>query len=199
MNDKPDPEKAAPTASEAEWPAFPTPPKEVVFAVGVVAVSYNALESLFFALFALVTGIPSHLQSALFQRLANNERVDLVRAALGGNKWPEETIVLFEHFLAGYDICAANRNVLMHSIAGIGEEPTPLTKFTKRGSMEVLPTSLDNIRRAADDIASFSTYGVTLAGRLMTNRMDDGRFDPAARLPWPEKPPLPHKLRYTRN
>jgi hypothetical protein len=184
--------------SEADWPEYPTPSKDIVFAIGMVALSYNSLESTLNLLFATVTGVPAHLQSVLFGRMTDDGRIDVLRAALDHNKWPDDITGLFEHFLSGYDICSANRNLLLHSIAGLGEEANDLTRFREDGMMEQLRGSLPHIRSAADEMTTFKTFGSTLLGRLMSNRTKEGRFDPKPRLAWPEKPPLPKAIRYTR-
>jgi hypothetical protein len=108
-----------------------------------------------------------------------------------------------EHFLSGFDICAENRNFLMHSLTrnAVGSnqlylelEKSARSQPTRRNLVRL---SVEDIRRIADEIDTYDHFGFNLVLWLLA-RLDGGVLKlgdgPEQRPPLPDKPALPAKL-----
>ena len=84
----------------------------------------------------------------------------------------------------------------MHSqVAWRFGERTVLFKKSRSGGDLSLSTTLADLRRVADEMDDYCTYGRQL-GNAINNTLGEVPIVPVAVYPWPTKPPLPLKLSY---
>src|SRR5215216_95709 len=85
-------------------------------ALGVVAAHYNHLEMVFQLLFWRYSGIASQPAARLFLRLNNNRnRLDTLQEWIEEKEFNAELKARGLHFVNAFEVCAENRNFLMHS------------------------------------------------------------------------------------
>ena len=107
-------------------------------ALGVVAANYNQLELTLYTIFAHYTGRTIQA-AALFSQMKNNFRIDTLKCLVQANE-PDDTIGKHIFYFAdGFNICADNRNFLMHSsVDNIqkGATALPLRKSGRKSPIE---------------------------------------------------------------
>jgi hypothetical protein len=167
-------------------------------ALGVVAANFNGLEFSFLCIFSHYFDF-SDRSGVLFQNFKNNFRVDTLRAIIESYEKQPLASMHVEHFLLGFEICADNRNLLMHSEIELAPESSELrmskgTKsdpFTRMFAQFDLPT----LRKVADDIMNFEEYGheitIYLDESLRKQMKAEKTHVHIASL---QKPPLPDRL-----
>lgn len=189
--------------SKAQWPSYMPLPREDIFALGVISLNYCHLENMFRLLFSSVARWNDFQTAAVFHRLANNIRMDVISELLTKTTIPVETKKLIEHFVTGFRLCADARNLIMHSSSGglhrsdraVG---LVLERHSKTGNKLVCYLTLDDLRRVADDIHRYMTFGayvVTEVKNYVTHLQDDHAEDFRSLPPTlRERPPLPIPL-----
>ena len=171
-----------------------------MFALGVVGVKYAQLEFALSAMFSTVTGIERDMASLLLPRIRNNVRLNLMRERLPDHNWPTEASERVQHFIDGFNVCANNRNLLMHSnIFTMSQDAIILYKTSNSGktvgkTVSCNPT-LAEVRQVGDDMHTFFGYGLSLSNSINFNLIPP-KLLPLP-VPWPDKPPLPRNLSYT--
>jgi hypothetical protein len=175
-------------------------------ALGVVATNYNHLEFVFLLLFAhYMRGYAA--ATVTFANLNNRYRKDVMQALLDDEERDPIIRDRLDHFLVGFDICAENRNFLMHSLTqnagpSLGTTAKLHLELGKRARSEPLRTnyarlSIENLRDIADEIDTYDNYGFNLLLWLMA-RPAGGRLtlpgSPERVPPLPDKPAPPKKL-----
>src|ERR1700694_5794823 len=95
---------------QQRWPEYLPAPSDDVFAIGVVALNYGQMESMFKHLFAVVTRMNDFQVSALFYRIPNNTRLNVLSDLMNQTTLPEKLKDRVLHFCDGFKICAANRH-----------------------------------------------------------------------------------------
>src|ERR1700741_3415317 len=100
-----------------KWPDYLPGPKDHLMALGVVSLNYGQLEGMFQGLFTEVTEMNADQVSAIFQRIPNNIRQDIMLDLLDPSL-PENMKAAIKYFCEGFKTCAANRHALMHSRSG---------------------------------------------------------------------------------
>ena len=184
------------------WPPYHDTPKYSTFVLGVIGTQYARLEWAFGAVFATTIDIPSTFALSLIPKIGNDVRVALIEEAMPGKRYSLEIQDRIECFLEGYKSLAFNRNLLMHSQIMFGGATTSILMRTQRDGKTVgCQLTIPELRRIADDMEAFRTFGMTLANHIsfsrdgillsITDRPVDGLF------PLPDKPPLPSRLEYT--
>lgn len=183
--------------ADSEWPRYDVGPKECMFALGVVGVKYAQLEFALSGMFSTVTGIKSDIVSLLLQQIRNNNiRLNLMRESLPRREWPGQVTELVQHFIDGFNVCAQNRNLLMHSnIFMMSEDAIILYKANNSGKTVSCNPTLGELRQVADDMNAFFDYGLALSNTININLIPP-RILPSP-VPWPCKPILPRNLSYT--
>jgi hypothetical protein len=181
-----------------KWPAYEIGPRESVFALGVASVNYARLEFVFRLLFSTVTETPLDLTNALFMKLGNDGRTDLIERALPSRHWPEPANDYVRHFVAGFRKCAENRNHLMHSdVDERGDTSlTLLSKLNKRGVRIISITDLNELRTVADDMRAYSDFGLAVSRSIYAEIFGSALARADGFVPWPSKPAEPHCLHY---
>lgn len=160
-------------SSETSWPDYLPLPHEDIFAIGVVALNYCQLENIFRSVFSGVTRLNEHQTAALFHRLANNVRKDVLSELLAKTTIPEDLRELVRHFLSGFQRCADNRHFIMHSSSGgvhisqsTGRYGLVLQRFSRAGAKLECFLTLDELKVVADEIHSFSGFGAWVVGDI---------------------------------
>jgi hypothetical protein len=177
------------------WPQYQIGPRESIFALGVVGVKYAQLEFALSGIFATTLGISMSLGSIMMPKMTNNIRLRLLRERLPNCLWSHEVQDMVSHFIQAFEICAENRNLLMHSnIASMSQDAIILYKTTREGKTVLCNPELSELRHVADELELYFNYGLALSNAINLN-LGDPTFA-SGRLPWPDKPPLPRKLEY---
>ncbi len=180
---------------DAEWPGYDIGPRECMFALGVVAVKYAQLEFALSGMFSTVTGVGRDATARLLQRIRNNVRLDRMRESLPSHRWPKEVNERVEHFIADFNACARNRNLLMHSnIFMMTKDAIILYKDDNSGKTVSCNPTLAEIRQVADDMNALFDYGLALSNAINMNLVAKPR---TWLFPWPDEPPPPCLLNYT--
>lgn len=171
-------------------------------ALGVVAANYNHLEFVLQLMLWQFSGLESEVSAKLFSTLNNNRnRLDTLALLINSREKEERVKDLALHFLRGFDICAENRNFLMHGMVHNGTASLDLTlhKAARNDPSKInyLHLTVQAIRKIADEIHDFDSFGFDIAfwtsarltgGKFITS--NGGSIEPSL----PEKPPLPDKL-----
>lgn len=189
----------------ADWPSYMPGPKEDIYALGVICLRYGQLESIFQLVFSQATRMDLEQASAIFFRIPNNVRHDVISSLMETGALPDVLKDLVRYFLKAFKICAENRHALMHSHSGgvhynIEKERGGilLRRYTRSGSVEVSPATIQELRQVADDIETFVTFGAAVSAELALHfdRLDRG--DHAQRKPSPmcDKPSLPNAMNW---
>jgi hypothetical protein len=179
-----------------KWREDQSWPRECVFAIGVVALNYGLLETLFLSLFTTVLNIEEKTAGRIFERIGNDARENLVEECLKNTELSTGLRSDVEHFIKGFHIAAANRNILMHSSHGgvivRGEEESlRLTRRSRAGIYQELKPSLAELRKLADDIEELALFGALLEQsiRMYRNRLSQGRDVKGWQEPSPDRQP----------
>ena len=182
-------------AGPEEWPEGITLPgsNEHLIALGAFALWYNEFEMI------LYTFLRSHftgenVAARMFASMHNRGRVDLIKLLAAGDADAEMRDAI-EHSMKCFEICAENRNLVLHAL------PTRRLEEHVDGKLTVMKATasdpyrmyyydfgLKELRAAAADVARSAQYAIDTVARLRFRNL--GRKLP----PWPEKPPLPRKL-----
>lgn len=183
------------------WPDFLPGPKSHLVAIGVITFSYGQLENIFQLLFAEVTGLNREQVTALFQRLPNNIRENVMLELLEKTKLPANLKELVSYFAAGFKICAENRHGVMHSSSGgiirsvnSGHDGFVFTKYSKAGNVMVCTPDLAELRTIAEAMNKFMLFGAMLSGALNSAQICGFPVDSTWLPPSLDKPPPPTPL-----
>jgi hypothetical protein len=189
------------SGNDDKWPTDEdrTVPDEYLIAFGQVTLAYNLLEGMIEQIFERCAPLDPEDSKKLFHSLNNRERTDLLSAFAKRNEKDEAICEAIQHCVLCYDICTANRNVLIHVVALDVSKTTAI--WTKRAShnsnrINEFQTPLTELRLVADQIAESFRYawGVHL---IMWYRAQPAENDPLQfrrTLSLPDKPPKPRTL-----
>lgn len=183
------------------WPGYLSGPRDDLLALGVVSLNYGYLENIFRVIFAFATGFTDRQTSALFERLNNKARQDVLDQMLSSALLLPELKELVRHFSTGFAICADNRHAIMHSHHGgihSGERGTSgivLRKYSRSGRAYVFFAHTAALRKVADAIERQSQFGIDVFMALdrFKNSQSFGRA-PFQVDTIPEKLSLPETL-----
>jgi hypothetical protein len=178
------------------WPSYDSGPSDHVHALGVVSVNYNHLEWVLWTFHIHYLRAHHSITSLIFQKTPTNVRLQILGQLAAHTVTDPEMREHIEHFIKGYNLCANNRNVLMHSQLLAGRESNdvfPATKFSKKtAKLASFEFTLPDIRRVADEIFEWGTYGgLIVSYAFWRNRtVKRGAAPPTS----PKKPALPKEL-----
>lgn len=187
------------------WPDYLPLPREDMLALGVIALNFCQLENIFRALMASVARWNVHQTAALFNRLNNRERQDVIAELLPKTTIPTETKALVEHFVDGFMVCADNRNFLMHSSSGglyrdmeRGICGLVLERYSKQGNKLLSYPTTKGLQTVADEIHQYTTFGsfVNMEVCNYAMHLESGHPEHYRRAPptLRRKPPAPTPL-----
>lgn len=195
------------------WPApeYHVGPRDHIHALGVAAATYNDLEFALLLLFNHYMAVEGELGLKLFAALTNRTRLDFLSDAADAKEADPDALGCVKHFVRAFNICAENRNFLMHSTtqtrgalaALMPENVLTLSKHARDNPAvrNYAHLTRDEIRRIADEAYKFYVFGFQI-WLWMLWRSSKGTLR-LSKLPWPptlpEKPPLPRKLTLSRS
>lgn len=182
----------------SDWPPYSIGPSDSIFALGVISVKFVELESVFQFIFETILGLDAEKDQGniVFARLGTKPALQASEDCLPKTRWSDEVKDQVSHFLAAMDVCAENRNFLMHShLAWRFGDETMLFKKSRAGNDLYLSIPLAQLRQVADEMNAYRNYGRMLANAINNTKGDVPIF-PVTAYPWPKKPDLPLKLKY---
>jgi hypothetical protein len=145
------------------WPLYDSGPSEHIHALGVVSVNYNYLEWVLWKFHIYYLRADHSVTSLIFQKTPTNVRLQVLGQLAVRTVTDPEMRNHIKHFIKGYDRCANNRGILMHSQLLAGRESNdifPATKLSKKtGKLASYEFTLSDIRRVADEIHEWAEYG----------------------------------------
>lgn len=188
--------------TKQRWPDYMPLPREDIFAIGVIALNFCLLEGMFRTLLAAVTHWNEHQISAVFHRINNRTRLDILSDLLSKTTIPNETKEDVTYFAEAYSQCTDNRNFIMHSIAaGQHSGGLVLQRRSRKGDALECRLTRGDLQRIADEIHAFMLWGAwvdsdvrSYSTHLARGKPDEyrGRSPSTSR----EKPPLPASLNW---
>jgi hypothetical protein len=98
------------------WPSKQLGTVAQVHALGQITLVYNYLQEAFTLLFTLCMPTRSDFSEALFHKLNNRDRINLLYAVIDKNEMEEDVREALHYGLLCYDVCTENRNILMHTL-----------------------------------------------------------------------------------
>jgi hypothetical protein len=189
---------------EEKWPEYHPGNRKDILALGVIALNYGQLERMYRIIFSYVTGLNEYQTAALFHRLPNNQRRDVLYELMAKTVMTDELIAAVKHFGQGFGACLDNRNDIMHSFSSgrhrsespFGPSGIVLSKYTKAGDLIVCYANVGLLRIMADEMHTYSVYGSFVAGavREFNDAVLRGDDLSLLRLPLRDKPPSPTRL-----
>jgi hypothetical protein len=184
-------------SSSSEWPNYTIGPRDSIFAMGVASTKFTELEVMLWFIFGTVFNLDMDGSTMIPAKIGNEATKDLIDRRLLKLGWGEPAKGHVEHFLEGFNICLENRNYLVHSgLAWTGSPSIVLLKTSKQGITQAAIPTLDELRAVADDIQAYTEYGRAV-GNAINNNLSGHPVFPVSVFPWPHKPVLPRRLRYS--
>jgi hypothetical protein len=186
------------------WPDYLPIPREDVFALGVVSLNYNQLEGMFGALFEAVTMVGPIQASAIFYKLPNDKRQDVLLEIMERATLPAQLKESIRYFCTGFRICAENRHDLMHSgSVGVYTRYSDkahgllLSRVSKSGKWLVHAATLADLRAIADEMHAFTLFGAWVDSDVRSYLTYQGRGEASSwHAPSRDKPLLPSRLNW---
>jgi len=174
-----------------DWPNSYMESKEEIFTIGAIALSYGQLENTFRQLFSTITGMDELQIAALFQRIPNNIRQDILHELMGQGDLSDDAKKCVRDFTGGFKACADNRNDIMHAhlgytITGSSKHGVVLHKFSKSGNKLTCSPSLQELKQIADSMRAYAAFGARIN--------ENARASPFPSL---DRPPPPSELNWT--
>jgi len=174
-----------------------------MMALGAIALNYGQLENIYRTMFSYVTGLNEFQTAAIFHRLPNNQRKDVLHDIMAKTILPPKLKELVEYFAKGFAICADNRHDIMHSSSGgrhrsmsTGATGIVLKKYTKAGNKVECYATVELLRSVADTIHDYAVYGSKVASAVILYRelLSQRREHELAQLPSFDRPAPPTRM-----
>jgi hypothetical protein len=187
-------------ASEDTWKSeFP---HDYAHAVGVFALSYNALEMAVYGFFQRYAPGAVEAQSFLYAALHNQARRQFV-ISVSPHRDSIAASGAVLHAMKCFDVCSENRNLLLHATPFMFDEADSSEPFTMGKIRKDTPHlialydfSLADVRGAADGASAVEAY---VLGLLRYSQDWDAMNALTSEFPeLPPQPPLPRKLSLSR-
>lgn len=154
------------TVPDDRWPDYLPGPKDHL--LGVISLVSGSLEGMFKHLFRCVTGMDKPQVNALFQRIPNNTRQDIMLELLDPNL-PENLRAAIKYFCDGFETCAENRHGLMHShssgnivIQRTGHYGFIFRKSSRAGNPLGCTPSMEDLKEVADSMHRYMLFAAAL-------------------------------------
>jgi hypothetical protein len=180
--------------SEEQWPKGygRLVPGDYAHALGYLVVYYNNAERSLYLLTNLLLKNDRAACEVINHHLHNSARLDLLREL--ATELPEEERECVLHAVGCFDICAENRNTMMHAVLVPSDDPTDDLSAQKRHSAKPGETikfdlPLARLRQSVDQTTDVYFFIVLLVAYFAQKL---GGRPPT--LPLPDKPQKPDKL-----
>jgi hypothetical protein len=89
---------------EQPWPPYRVGNPDYIHALGVIASVFNALEFRFRSFFPIYTRLPTRPGYALFSRISNELRLEIIRDSMDYSHHPDAIKDDVRYFLSGQDL-----------------------------------------------------------------------------------------------
>jgi len=186
------------TDSNDSWPMpnYDAGPRDMIHALGVIAIEYNKFEAAMFGLFRhhlAVLNVPREVIGDLYGKLNEGQRMAMIESIFLRCEKDQVAKDCVTRLVKYFNICATNRNILMHSTSRSGHD-SEIFEIEKRSKADWLKLNyssltLETLRRVADDMARGFKLVFEVFWFIQTR---DGQVPPffPARLP----PAIPDNL-----
>ncbi len=138
-------------------------------ALGIVSVWWNHCERIHLRIFSQVLGIDREKGWIVGHDIGDVSLSEKINEALHLSQFDREWRLIITNYLACYDRCRQNRNVLSHFVAVLTDESNgelAAAGFIRvkgiKGTTTVIPSSIDSLRRVAGEIHLFALYSWNL-------------------------------------
>jgi hypothetical protein len=182
---------------------WPSPKNKIgdtdhVHAIGQISLVLNFLEDVFGNLFQLIFPADLSYGEGLFHGLNNRDRVDMFSAIVRFHQKEAEVSSRLLDAMRYFNICADNRNIVMHSVSQFDDTPSPIMRLAKKAARDPKKTnyynlSLEDLRRVADETAA--TFLFLFKMSIWLDKRADGKSPQIDALP--DKPIQPRILNPT--
>jgi hypothetical protein len=170
---------------------------ERLHALGVITVFWNHSERMLFFLFCFVCKFTPKFGWVLAHDMGSISLIERITEVLKIRPLADDEQELLMNSLKIYDICRQNRNLLTHFTVNRSKEADDEFVFLRTkgpsAAPKQFPSSLEDIRRVALEIQTFSVYLHKIWKALIHREVDNSTpLPPIIELPellW--KPPLP--------
>jgi hypothetical protein len=150
---------------------------ERLHALGTITLCWNHCERNHMLIFAHVLNLDQRRGWIVAHDMGDISMSDKIKEAVKWENYNTELAQAIECYLKIYDACRQNRNALTHFTASIPSPSIELAKsatFTRmkgiKGEQNTLPSSLEDIRRVAEEIHTFVVYSWSLHKSLEARR-----------------------------
>lgn len=137
-----------------------------VHAIGILSANYNLLEFQLMRLFKVYTINHPIASTLLFNSINNHNRLTIIKIIAPDSSHPLRVRNRVVEFCKGFNGCATNRNILMHSqmIPIIQDDGTYEVQFKKMPNKppfeeNIYAPSIDELRAIADAVKRFEQFG----------------------------------------
>lgn len=165
-------------AKQMQWPEphYFVGSADFIHAIGVLSASYNLLEFRLRQFLELYTQLPHPSGTQVFISSNNQERLNLLRMCVEKSEHPLRVRNRVIRFADGYNACAQNRNILMHSetvpiIKSNGRQEVAFKKLSKRAPFlpNLFSPSIRELRKIADATNKSQRFGYELLIHVLQN------------------------------
>jgi hypothetical protein len=177
-----------------DWPAKDSRLADAahVHAIGQFSLMYNYLEQIFGLVFQCSFPANGDYSEALFQKLNNRERCDMLEALVRFGEANAALRQLIFDAIRYFGICTENRNIVMHAIAE-ADAVAGIFRISKKakneaGRINFYEVPLETLRRIADDTTATFTLWSKLLYWLRARQMGERLRS------LPDIPPQPYTL-----
>ena len=133
-------------------------------AFGAITLDYNEIERAFGSLFKSLTPLDGNIGEAIYSRLTNKERADVMRLVTLRYAADQDLADAINHAILCFNICTENRNILMHLVHDRIDEQLNIHASKKSSAHKdaFYEISLTKVRQIAEDMHATLTYVVDL-------------------------------------
>ena len=180
-----------------KWPSYAIGSDKHVHALGVVAINYNRLEIALDRILNMYLDLTRETYCFIFDALNENSLQALFKLCVNKDEGDPALREHLIYFIGCYEVCAQNRNTLMH--ANVDDEKSTdefiaLAKASRNKPhiTNEMKFSVAQLRAAADEMSELFCYAAELYRFMLVRERRESRAvfaDPQAPLP----PALPGK------
>ena len=154
---------------QPKWPRYEVAQDDSVFALGVVSINYARFERTHVWMLAAVANMSEDQASVIVGRTNASEHINLVETFLKRRTWPNGVSEAIGHYIKAARVLIDSRNALIHSnLVRSTENRTAVYSLSRQGRSSMFHATLDEIRRVADDLEAYFTFGLMLANYIAT-------------------------------
>jgi hypothetical protein len=154
---------------QLKWPQYEVADDETLRALGVVSVNFARWERTHVWMLAAVANLTEANAANFVRRMNNPDRADAISARFKARKWPADAEEAIQRYLDAFKVLVTNRNTLIHAnlVRGMNEQVGIFTT-NRKGETSMFHSSLEDVRRVADDLQTYFDFGLALANFIAT-------------------------------